>query len=96
MRPQLHPAAADELGAAFDHYQSLSPGLGFDLIDEVERVATLLCHSPNIGQPLSQRHRRFPLRRFPFGVIYRTDDDVIAIIAIAHRRQKPNYWQIRK
>ena len=96
MRPLLHPLAADELGEALDHYQGLSPGLGFDLIDEVERIATLLCHTPNIGEPLTKRHRRFPLRRFPYGIIFRADDDVLTIVAIAHQRQKPNYWSKRK
>ncbi len=48
MRPLLHPSAADELEAAFDHYQGLSAGLGFEFIDEVERIASLLCHTPNI------------------------------------------------
>ena len=39
--------------------------------------------------------RRYLLRRFPYLVVYRTFDAAIQIIAIAHGRRRPGYWQER-
>ncbi|MGH8224113.1 MAG: hypothetical protein ACREXU_07985 [Gammaproteobacteria bacterium] len=44
-------------------------GLGLELLRETQRVVALLCDLPDIGEPLDDRYRRFPLRRFPFGVV---------------------------
>ena len=96
MTPEFHPAAAEELSAAVLMYEGLSKGLGADLNTEVKRLATLLCSTPRIGEPLDPRHRRFPLQRFPFGLIYRSDGELLRIVAVAHRRRRPGYWQERK
>jgi hypothetical protein len=37
-----------------------------------------------------------PLRRFPFGLVYRVDGSRLRIVALAHRRQRPRYWASRK
>jgi hypothetical protein len=33
--------------------------------------------------------------RFPYGVIYRTAEDRVDVIAIMHLRQQPGYWKSR-
>jgi len=70
-------------------------GLGRELLIEVRRVVTLLAQNPEIGQRLDQYRRRFPLTRFPFGIIYRADGETLRILALAHRRQRPGYWRGR-
>jgi len=95
MTPEFHPAAQTELAAAVKIGNERSPLLGGELMDEVRRVIALLCDMPQIGEPLDERHRRFPLNRFPFGVIFRTDGDLLRIVAMAHRRQRPGYWSSR-
>jgi len=71
-------------------------GLGLELLRETQRVVALLCDLPDVGEPLDERFRRFPLRRFPFGVVYRQDGSLLRIIAFAHRRRRPRYWPKRK
>jgi hypothetical protein len=95
MRVEFHPAAEQELAAAVALGESRSSGLGGELLSEAERLAEFLCDTPNIGEPLDARHRRFPMRRFPFAFIYRVDGELLRIIALAHRRQRPGYWQGR-
>jgi len=68
MTPEFHPAAQTELAAAVKIGNDRSPLLGRELMDEVRRVITLLCDMPQIGERLDERHRRFPLDRFPFGI----------------------------
>jgi hypothetical protein len=51
---------------------------------------------PHIGEPIGHGLRRFPLKRFPFALLYRVDGERLRIIAVAHRRQRPGYWSRRK
>ena len=95
MKARFHPAAEQELAAAVALDEARGPGLGLEFLSEANRVAELLCNTPGIGEPLDAKHRRFPLRRFPLALVYRTDGDVLYIVAVAHRRQRPGYWQGR-
>lgn len=70
MKPEFHPAAQEELAAAVKIGEMRAAGLGLELLREAQRVVALLCDRPDIGEPLDDRYRRFPLRRFPFGVVY--------------------------
>jgi toxin ParE1/3/4 len=96
MKPEFHPAAAEELMAAVQIYEEQAAGLGADLNAEVKRLTNLLCSTPRIGERLDTIHRRFPLQRFPFGVIFRVDGELLRIIAVAHRRRRPGHWRSRK
>jgi plasmid stabilization system protein ParE len=95
MTPIFHPAAEQELAAAMEIGEERGSGLGAELLIEVRRIVALLCETPNVGEPLDLRRRRFPLRRFPFGLIYRVESDTLRILALAHRRQRPGYWRGR-
>jgi toxin ParE1/3/4 len=95
MIPVFHPAAETELAAAMKIGEERAWGLGAGLLSEVRRVVALLCDSPNIGEPLDELRRRFPLRRFPFGLIFRVEGETSRILALAHRRQRPGYWRGR-
>jgi toxin ParE1/3/4 len=94
--PEFHPAAQEELTAAVNIGDLRATGLGLELLRETQRVVALLCDLPDIGEPLDDCYRRFPLRRFPFAVVYRIDGSRLRIMAIAHRRQRPRYWAKRK
>ena len=96
MTPRFHRAAEVELLAAMRTGEIRAPGLGRELLNEVERVVALLCDLPEVGERLDDRRRRFPLQRFPYGVIYRVAGDALRILAIAHRRQRPGYWRERE
>jgi hypothetical protein len=39
--------------------------------------------------------RRFPLRHFPFFVIYREREEFLELVALAPTSRKPNYWRSR-
>jgi plasmid stabilization system protein ParE len=92
----FHPAAGSELQAAANYYESRVPGLGGDFLIEIEGACSRLSELPLAGSPLDAEHRRFGLRRFPFGLIYRITSSGVQIIAVAHRRRRPGYWRQRK
>jgi plasmid stabilization system protein ParE len=95
MTPVFHPAAAQELAAAAEAYESRAPRLGQELIIEARRLIALICAHPQIGKPLDKVHRRMPMRRFPLLLVYRVDSDLVRVIAVAHRRRRPGYWRQR-
>lgn len=85
-------AARAELRRAADHYDRKRPGLGDELLAEVERAVLQLCAFPESGAPHHAKTRRLPLRRFPFLVIYRLQGEELVVVAVAHQRRKPGYW----
>lgn len=95
MRVEFFPAAEQELLEAADQYERELRGLGSDLVLEVERTATVLIELPSLGEKLDSIHRRIPLRRFPYALVFRRDGDVIRVVAVAHRRRRPQYWKPR-
>jgi toxin ParE1/3/4 len=54
---------------------------------------------PAMGAPVpyvdASDTRRFPVRRFPYQVVYVELDDALEVIAIAADSQRPGYWQER-
>ncbi len=44
---------------------------------------------------MSENLRRRILRRFPFELLYAIEAERIVIVAVAHLRRRPRYWQDR-
>ena len=91
------PDAERELidGARFYAEQATSE-LALAFIAEVERTLERLSAHPNLGVPWRATMRRFPLRRFPYSVLYQVKGDELRVIALAHQRRRPGYWSGRK
>jgi toxin ParE1/3/4 len=95
MRPSFHSAAAGELRRIAERYDAEVPSLGREILQELDRVMGQCRENPELGARLTPIHRRVVLDRFPYSVIYRVDEDVIRIIAVAHYARKPGYWKRR-
>jgi len=92
----FHPEADAELEDASLFYESRMAGLGKSFAAEVERTISLIREFPDAGSPVGPRRRRVLVARFPYSVVYRRDPDSVVIIAVAHQRRRPGYWQRRK
>lgn len=64
-------------------------------ISEFERSAALVGEQPELGAPWRGKVRRFPLRRFPYSIVYYLGDGRIRILAVAHQSRKPGFWRSR-
>lgn len=95
MKVEFFPEAEQELTEASEHYEGQLQGLGGDFLLEVERLCAVLIELSSLGEKLDPIHRRVPLQRFPYALIFRCDGDVIRVVAVAHRRRKPRYWSLR-
>ncbi|MBL8029540.1 MAG: type II toxin-antitoxin system RelE/ParE family toxin [Fibrobacteres bacterium] len=91
----FHPAAAEELSAAIEWYNTNAIGLGTEFLSEIEEAIDRIISFPQLWPLVNNNYRRCLTGRFPFAIIYRINNDVIQILAIAHLSRKPGYWQKR-
>jgi len=92
----LHPEAASELEDAFNFYREQGGlRLAQAFLTEFERVATLLVSNPDFGTPSGGSRRSFPLRRFPYSLIYRSLSADVRVLVVGHQHRKPGYWRGR-
>lgn len=95
MKAIFHPVASEEIVETAAYYEGEVPGLGESFIAEVERVVEVLCDQPNIGQRVGEELRRIVLARFPYSLIYSVESELVWVVAVAHHRRRPGYWQQR-
>ena len=86
----LDPAEEEMLEAA-RIYEDQAAGLGERFLDEVEGCVELLLDRPHIGRRVGDL-RRFPLRKFPFTLVYALEEDDLVVVAVSHHRRRPGYW----
>jgi len=95
MKYSFHPEAEAEFIAAIDYYESREPGLGSDFAIEVHSAIGNILSFPRAWPVLEDDMRRCLIHRFPYGVIYSQDEDVIFILALMHLHRDPDYWKDR-
>lgn len=92
----FHPYVFYDVRESYDWYENESSGLGERFLLELENAYHAISIHPLYWAPYSVRFRWFLLKRFPFGVIYRVEKQVIYIVAVAHLSRKPGFWKKRK
>ncbi len=71
------------------------PGLGEEFLNEIERATDRMAVYPEAGVRIRGETRRRMLRRFPFGLLYRIEEEQIVVTAVMHLHRKPGYWEDR-
>lgn len=94
-QPQFHPKARAEFEKSALFYDGKFPGLGLEFAAEVQVAVAFAFSHPEAGEQIADGFRRIVVRRFPYSVIYRAKGNRIYIIAVAHQRRHPNYWNDR-
>lgn len=96
MTYSLHPQAAQDLADALAFYQrNASAQVAGRFLQEFERVAELLVLNPGFGTPFDLPRRIYPLRTFPYLVVYRPTEGETRILAVCHERRAPGLGQSR-
>ena len=94
-RVEFHPEAEAELEASVSYYEECAPGLGVDLRKQVEIAVKKILVAPERWMAGSKRTRRFLIRRFPYRIIYLEPLEIIVVVAVAHGKRRPGYWNHR-
>jgi hypothetical protein len=84
--------ARRELDDAVEYYDGISPQLGNDFMEAVERLISQIRSFPKACPELSASIRRCRVKRFPYGLVYRLGKDALEILAVMHFSREPNYW----
>ena len=97
MIPRLivNPEADTDLAQAKAWYDGRRPGLGDDFLLCVEEVFESIRRTPGLYAEIVQVLRLALVRRFPYAVVYRVDEDQITVVAVYHTGRDPRGWQER-
>lgn len=77
------------------YYEAARPHLGFAFLEAVQEATAYAQRVPLAGSPVSTDLRRLLVRRFPYYLLYAVEETRIFILAVAHFRRRPGYWQPR-
>ena len=93
MRPEpaLTPEAHADVLKAVGYYNTQSPGLGFDFLDEFEDSISLIREAPLLFTLVDAPIRRALVHRLPNGVFYvaGSDDAPDVVVAVVDLHQDP-------
>lgn len=92
MKVDFLDLARREMDDAFDWYEAQVPGLGYELLLEVDRVVGRILAYPQSAAVIETGLRRVVINRFPYGTIYGLDGDRVLVVAVAHLHREPHYW----
>ena len=94
-RVLLRPAAAADVEDAFAWYESQRPGLGEEYLAEVTAAIERVVEHPQRYPILHRQTHRILLRRFPYGLFYRSSSEEVIILACMHASRDPKRWEGR-
>ena len=88
-------AAEFELDEAVAYYTGKGEALAARFRSAVADGVARIAERPHAWQPVGGGARRYRLRRFPYGLVYRVKDDTATIYAVMHLKRRPQYWRSR-
>lgn len=95
-----HPEAREGLREAANWYDAEVTGLGSDFLDAIDESLQRIVDWP-LSAPVfpgwedTPSVRSMRVRVFPYRVLYYVTDANVVILAYAHQRRGPGYWQSR-
>jgi plasmid stabilization system protein ParE len=96
MNYSFHPGAQQDITDAQDFYlQQAGVRVATRFLDELQHVITLLRQHPGLGTPSTKSRRVFPLKTFPYSVVYRVQVEHLYILVVRHQHRHPSYARDR-
>ena len=93
----LTPEAEAELSdAASFCRQQFGAFAAENFLTTFESKARLIANFPGVGTATLKGRYLFPIRRYPFSMLHRVEENAVRISAIAHHGRRPGYWRKRE
>ena len=92
---RLRAEAELDLADAARWYEEQKSGLGHQFLDEILATLSIISETPLTYQVVHRNTRRALVHRFPFGIYYRVETNVIAVVAVMHGSRNPRHWKSR-
>lgn len=90
----FHPEAKAELRDATAYYEERRQGLGEAFLQEIRSLIDAIRQNPLRCSFIDPNYRCCRVKRFPYGVVYRVNDEIF-VAAIMNFKRKPGYWGSR-
>lgn len=91
----FHPLAAAELDEAVGYYETVAPGKGLELAQQIRTTIANLQQFPE-SAPITHGTVRSvvvqPSTRWSYTLHYRIKPSELRILAMAHQKRQPFYW----
>ena len=94
-RVYIRPEAETDIEEAALWYEEQRQGLGQEFLDEVLGLCKTISENPAMYPVAHRRTRRALIRRFPFGVYFRIEDEQVIVVAVMHGSRHPRNWRQR-
>lgn len=94
-RLDILPEAAQDIGDAYDWYESRRVGLGAEFLEKLEDCFRSICDFPESHGIVYKNYRRALIQRFPYSVFYEVETETIRVYCVFHGSQNPVRWQRR-
>ena len=92
MNRSIHPEAEQDVADTFAYYEKVaSTELAERFLKELERVAALLIDNPGFGTPKTKGRRAFPLKGFPYSVIYSATETQFRVLVVRHQSRRSSF-----
>lgn len=89
------PEAEQEFREAAQYYEKVAPGIGMTFITKVHTAISFIKQNPFASEEIDSGIRKKVISRFPYNILYSIEAGIIIIIAIAHQKRRPGFWQSR-
>ncbi len=96
MRFRLVDEALAEYIEAGRYYNEQAEGLGDAFVDEIEAAISVILKNPAVFRVVEEDVRRYLVHRFPYGLYYTMEDDLVVIWAIRNLHRAEDYWKERR
>lgn len=87
--------AKEDVRKERNYYTQIHPELGQHFVATVEQAVRLIAAQPLAMQVIRDNIRRWPVKGFEHGILYRAEPDRIYVLAVFHPKQHPARWQGR-
>jgi plasmid stabilization system protein ParE len=91
----VKPEAEADLAEARDWYEGRQAGMGETFLAAVDGAFAGVQQTPELFPRAFRDVRLARVKRFPFVVLYRIDDDQITVVAVYHTSRDPRGWRGR-
>ena len=92
---KFHPEAQIEMLKAAEYYERQQFDLGKRFLLTVQEKVIHIRLNPFIYTSFDSNLRKCRLEKFPYGIVFRSSDELIEIIAVVNLKRKPGYWKER-
>ena len=92
-RVRLRPELLEDLAEAFAWYEARSRGIGRDFTRTFFAAVARASRSPRSSREVYAGFRRVRLRRFPYSLYFRSDDEETVFFLLFHCKRDPKEMQ---